>query len=135
VINSGPVLWRQVVPVDEILLVPGDLSYKSTDPYAVCIAFEVNGDTLEWFFARALLIGGLLEPVGAGDIVISPSRHDGVETVQITLKNLDECAVVEAPARIIAAFLKRTCEAVPPGTERRHIDLNHLVCRLVQESA
>ena len=100
----------------------------------MCIAFHVDGDTLAWVFARALLIGGMLEPVGTGDIVISPSRHDGVETVQITLKNLDECAVVEAPARIIAAFLKRTCKAVPPGTERRHIDLNHLAYRLVQEN-
>jgi hypothetical protein len=99
--------------------------------YALCLAFRVHGDTLDWLFARTLLISGLHEPVGAGDVEINPSRRDGVDTVQITLKARYAYAVLEAPAGMIADFLTRTCRAVPPGTEHRHLDLDDLVCRLV----
>jgi hypothetical protein len=124
-------MWRLVVPDDRTVLIPGDLRYKSTDPYALCLAFRVHGDTLDWLFARTLLISGLHEPVGAGDVEINPSRRDGVDTVQITLKARYAYAVLEAPAGMIADFLTRTCRAVPPGTEHRHLDLDDLVCRLV----
>ena len=133
VISSEPVSWRLVVPDDRVVLFSGDLCYRSTDPYAVCITFRVDDDTLDWVFARTLLIGGLLEPVGAGDVEISPSRHNGVDTVQITLKAHHVYAVLEAPTRMIAAFLKRTCRAVPLGTVHRHLDLDQLACRLVQD--
>ncbi|WP_416978068.1 SsgA family sporulation/cell division regulator [Streptomyces sp. T028] len=132
-VSSEPVLWRLVVPDERAVLFPGDLCYKSTDPYAVRISLRVDDDTMDWVFARTLLIGGLLEPVGAGDVEISPSRRDGVNTVQITLKARHAYAVLEAPARMIAAFLKRTCQAVPLGTEHRHLDLDHLTRQLVQD--
>lgn len=128
---TEPVMWRLVVPDGRTVLIPGDLRYKSTDPYALCIAFRVHGDTLDWVFARTLLICGLHEPVGAGDVEIAPSRRDGVDTVQISLKARYSYAVLEAPAGMIAAFLTRTCRTVPPGTEHRHLDLDDLVCRLV----
>ena len=128
---ADPVMWRLVVPDDRTVLIPGELRYKCTDPYALCVSFRVHGDTLDWFFARTLLISGLHEPVGAGDVVINPSRRDGVDTVQITLKARYAYAVLEAPAGMIAAFLTRTCRAVPPGTEHQHLDLDDLVCRLV----
>jgi sporulation and cell division protein SsgA len=99
----------------------------------VHIAFRVDDYTMDWVFARTLLISGLFEPVGAGDVEISPSRHGGVDTVQITLRAHDVHAVLEAPARMIAAFLKRTCHAVPLGTEHRHLDLDRLAARLVQD--
>lgn len=133
VVSSEPVQWRLVVPDERTVLFPGDLCYKSTDPYAVRMTFRVDGDTLDWFFARSLLIGGLIEPVGAGDVEISPSRHHGVDTVRIALKAHPVYAVLEAPARTVAAFLKRTCRHVPLGTEHRHLDLDHLAHRLVQD--
>jgi hypothetical protein len=131
VISSEPVRWRLVVPDERTVLFPGDLCYRSTDPYAVRITFRVDDDTLDWVFARTMLIGGLMEPVGVGDVEISPSRHDGVDTVQITLKAHHVYAVLEAPARMIAAFLEQTCRAVPLGTEHRHLDLDHLTRQLV----
>jgi hypothetical protein len=133
VISSEPVPWRLVVPDDRTVPFPGDLCYKSTDPYAVRITLHVDNYTMDWVFARTLLIGGLLEPVGVGDVQISPSCHDGVDTVQITLIPHHVHAVLEAPARVIAAFLKRTCQAVPLGTEHRHLNLDRLVSRLVQD--
>jgi hypothetical protein len=133
VISSEPVPWRLVLPDDGTVLFPGDLCYRSADPYAVRLTFHVDDYMMDWVFARTLLIGGLLEPVGVGDVEISPSRHDGVDTVQITLKPHHVYAVLEAPARMIAAFLKRTCQAVPLGTEHRHLDLDRLVSRLVQD--
>jgi hypothetical protein len=133
VISSEPVPWRLVVPDDRTVLFPGDLCYKSSDPYAVRITFRVEDYTMDWVFARALLIAGLLEPAGVGDVQISPCRRDGVDTVQITLKAHHVYAVLEAPARMIGAFLKQTCQAVPLGTEHRHLNLDRLVSRLVQD--
>jgi hypothetical protein len=132
VISSEPVPWKLLVPDDRTVLFPGDLCYKSTDPYAVRITFHLD-DTMDWVFARTLLIAGLLEPSGVGDVEISPCHRNDVDTVQITLKAHHVCAVLEAPARMIAAFLKQTCQAVPLGMEHRHLDLDRLVARLVQD--
>lgn len=131
---SEPLMWRLVVPDDRTVLIPGDLCYKSTDPYAVCVTFRVHGDTLDWLFARTLLISGLHEPVGVGDVEISPCHRDGANTVQITLKARHAYAVLEAPTLLIADFLKRTCAAVPLGTEHRHLGLDELVSRLVRDT-
>jgi hypothetical protein len=133
VISSEPVPWRLVVPDDRTVLFPGDLSYKSTDPYAVRLTFRVDDYRMDWVFARALLIAGLLEPVGIGDVEVGPCRHDGVDTVQITVKDHHVLATLEAPTRMITAFLRRTCQAVPLGTEHRHLNLDRLVARLVQD--
>jgi len=132
-ISSGLVAWRLLGPYGTSALLPGDLCYKSTDPFAVRIAFRVDDTTVDWVFARTLLIGGLLEPVGGGDVVVAPSHHGNEDTVQITLKAHHEYAVLEAPARMIAAFLKQTCQAVPIGAEHRHLDLDYLVSCLVQD--
>lgn len=129
-----PTMWRLVVPDDRNILIPGSLWYSSADPYAVGITFRVHGDKLDWLFSRSLLIGGLHEPVGTGDVEISPCHSDGMDTVRITLKARYTDAVLEVPARVIAAFLNRTCQAVPIGTEHRHLDLDDLVCRLVQDT-
>lgn len=133
VVSSGPVPWRLVVPDDRTVLFPGDLCYKSVDPYAVSITFCVDDYTMDWVFARTLLIAGLLEPAGVGDVEISPSHCNGVDTVRITLKAHHVFAVLEAAVRMIAAFLKRACQAVPLGTEQRHLNLDRLVARLVQD--
>lgn len=131
---SEPMMWRLVVPDDRIVLIPGDLCYRSTDPYAVCVTFRVHGDTLDWLFARTLLISGLHEPVGVGDVEISPCHRDAANTVQITLKARHAYAVLEAPTLVVADFLKRTCAAVPLGTEHRHLDLDELVSWLVRDT-
>jgi hypothetical protein len=134
VISSGPVLWKLVVPDDRIILFPGDLRYRSTAPYAVRFTLHVDGYRVDWVFARTLLISGLLEPVGFGDVHISPCRRKWADTVQIALKDHHAHAVLEAPARLIAVFLKRTCQAVPLSTEHRHLDLDQLVRRLLQDT-
>jgi len=133
VISSELVLWRLVVPEGKAVPLQGDLWYKSTDPYAVRLTFYVGDDTLDWVFARSLLIGGLNEPTGTGDVEVGPSRHRGADTVQITLRTSEACAVLEAPARVIAAFLERSCAAVPPGTEHRHLDLDHVARQFIQD--
>ncbi|MBO4258915.1 SsgA family sporulation/cell division regulator [Streptomyces griseorubiginosus] len=97
------------------------------------ITFRMDDYTMDWIFARTLLIGGLLEPIGAGNVQISPCRHNGLDTVQITLKPHQVYVVLEAPARMIAGFLKRTCQAVPLGTEHHHLNLDLLVSRLVHD--
>ncbi|POX51555.1 SsgA family sporulation/cell division regulator [Streptomyces sp. Ru72] len=104
----------------------GDRDCGSNDPYAVRITFRAGPDALDWVFARSLLIGGLTEPTGGGDVEVRPSRRHGVATVQIALQGPGAHVVLEAPARFIAAFVRRTCAGVPPGTEHHHIGLDHL---------
>lgn len=43
-------------------------------------------------------------------------------------------ALLEAPARALESFLKRTDAAVPPGTEHRHFDLDTELSHILAES-
>ncbi|MFE1325439.1 SsgA family sporulation/cell division regulator [Streptomyces sp. NPDC058741] len=80
------------------------------------------------------IVGRTEQPAsgGAGDVEISTSRHDGANTVQVTLKARQTYAVPEAQARTTAAFLERTCQALPLGTEHRRLDPD-LARQLVQD--
>lgn len=111
----------------------GDLSCNSDDPYAVRITFRVGADALDWVFARSLLMGGLTEPAGGGDVEVRPSLRHGMATVQIALKGPRAQAVLEAPTRVIAAFTRRTCATVPPGMEHHYIDLDRLARQFLRD--
>ena len=132
-LSSEPLMWRLATPGVATDLFPGRLCYKSTDPYAVHMAIRAHDDTMEWVFARTLLIGGLAEPTGMGDVEISPCSRDGVDIVQMTLQVGEAYAVLETPIMAIAEFLQRTCQAVPLGREHQHLDLDALVRRLLQD--
>jgi Streptomyces sporulation and cell division protein, SsgA. len=61
-----------------------------------------------------------------------PSHGQGV--VCIALSSPEGEALLEAPARALESFLKRTDAAVPPGTEHRHFDLDTELSHILAES-
>lgn len=125
--NTAPhVVIRQVVaeligPHGEVSL-DAELRYDSMDPYAAVVAFLTGDSEVEWVFGRELLIRGLYEPAGEGDVNVSPSLDaDGRAMVVFLLRSPSGNAVVRIPARDVLGFLARSTVAVWPGTEGDHV--------------
>ncbi|MGW4518734.1 SsgA family sporulation/cell division regulator [Streptomyces sp. NPDC004393] len=113
--------------VSEALTVPVcmQLQYQTADPYAVRATFHLSGrKPVEWFLAREVLMEGLHQPAGIGDVRLWPTRSHGQYMVHIVLRSTRGQAVLVVPARAMASFLRRTEDVVPPGTERCHFNLD-----------
>jgi len=105
---------RLVVSSESSLPVPAGLRYDTADPYAVHATFHTGAEeTVEWVFARDLLAEGLHRPTGTGDVRVWPSRSHGQGVVCIALSSPEGEALLEAPARALESFLKRTDASVP----------------------
>ena len=50
--------------------------YHPDDPYAVWITFHIPAGDVRWAIARSLLVRGLTEPAGEGDIQLWPNIDD-----------------------------------------------------------
>jgi Streptomyces sporulation and cell division protein, SsgA len=102
------------------------LHYSAGDPYAVMIAFHVGQDEpVEWILARDLLAGGTKGPEGIGDVRIWPGDSaDARGVLNIELSSPFGQARFEAPAADVAAFLARTYQLVPEGSETDHVDID-----------
>ena len=123
---------RLVVPDAEAVPMPVALRYCANDPYAVTVAFRGDDLSVEWVFARDLLLAGLSGPAGKGDVHISPTtRSGGNDAVSIWLSSPDGQAVLEADRVDLAAFLDRTTDLVPAGHEDEFIDLDAEIATLL----
>ena len=66
---------RLVAPDATALPVRASLRYDPADPYAVHVLFHAEspaGEAVSWSFARELLVTGLDEPAGIGDVRVWP---------------------------------------------------------------
>jgi hypothetical protein len=100
-----------------------ELAYDPSDPYAVTAAFLTVAGRVEWTFGRDLLIGGLYEPTGDGDVHVWPCLDgDARSVVIIELCSPDGEALVQARAADITAFVDRMTAAVAPGAEAVDVD-------------
>lgn len=122
------------------LVVPGDATvplavrmlYSASDPYALTAEFHTGVDeTVRWVFARELLTTGVHCPAGEGDVRVWPSFSSGVDVVYVALASPDGQALLEAPARALEAFLARTYQLVPEGTESQHVDVDAYLAELL----
>ncbi|WP_162625165.1 SsgA family sporulation/cell division regulator [Streptomyces cadmiisoli] len=125
-----------LVGEDGYLRVGTRFRYDSADPYAVSVVFNVDTATPnKWEFARELLAAGRQELSGTGDVQIWPSEILGSTVVFISVRSGTEVEVVAACATVIDTFLERTHQLVPPGEEKQHLDIEDIVCRLLDQSA
>jgi Streptomyces sporulation and cell division protein, SsgA len=125
---------RLVAPDATALPVRTSLRYDPDDPYAVHVLFHaesVGGESVSWSFARELLVSGLDEPAGIGDVRVRPSAGARGDIVALTLSSPDGNAVFEARRSVLMRFLRRTYVAVPLGRESDHLDVNMAVNRLL----
>lgn len=126
---------RLVVSSDLALPVQARLLYNPSDPYAVHATLSIGSEQpVEWVIARELLAEGLHGPTGTGDVRVWPSRDHGHGVVCIALHSDQGVALLEAPARALLSFLKRTDALVPPGTEHHHLDLDADLFHMLAES-
>jgi len=103
-----------------------------SDPYAVTAAFELGSEEVVWTFARDLLVEGLREPAGDGDVHIWPAEdEDGHAVVAIELNSPDGSALLQVSRDDVHRFLAETLRSVPLGTESDHLDVDGLVRALL----
>ena len=100
--------------------VPAELEYDTRDPYAVAVVLHAGPGAVRWLFGRDLLADGLLARCGEGDVRVGPAADPALILVELT--SPDGAAVLEAPAKEIAAFLDRTYDVVPAGSESDWFD-------------
>lgn len=108
---------------------PAGLRYDPRDPWAVEIAFGRPGEEVRWLVGRDLLLTGRTDPVGEGDVLVSPSIDErGRASVILELCSPSGRLIAQLSTRELSTFLDRTVAAVPPGTEQ--VDLDRLVAAL-----
>ncbi len=108
---------------------PAALSYDPSDPWAVRLDFGRPGDTVQWVVGRDLLLEGVTDPAGEGDVMVWPSIDEYCRAVVV----LEFCSphgrlVTQVSTRELNRFLARTVALVPRGAEA--IDLDELVAEL-----
>ena len=112
---------------------PATFGYDPGDPWAVCITFRGPKEQVKWLVARELLIRGLTDPAGEGDIHLWPSIDDGGRAaVVMELRSPDGHLVTELRTHELYRFLTRTQAVVPSGTET--MDLDGLVDAITRQS-
>lgn len=113
-------------------LLEGELVFEHSDPYAVEMRLAARAGTVVWTFARELLSEGVYEPVGDGDVQVWPClSQNGEAVVIIELSSPDGTAVLQAPARLVHAFVADTAAVVPLGREADHLSLDTLISQLL----
>ncbi|TNC22216.1 SsgA family sporulation/cell division regulator [Amycolatopsis alkalitolerans] len=106
-------------------------SYIAGDPYVVMLAFRTDrGRWIEWSFGRDLLIEGLVEPAGLGDVRVRPDLAFERDLLVIELESPDGYAVVEMRRRDVEKFVDATCQVVAPGTESELLDIDAFIARI-----
>jgi hypothetical protein len=125
---------RLVAPDATALPVRASLRYDPADPYAVHVLFHAEtagGEAVSWSFARELLVTGLDEPAGIGDVRVWPWATPRGDFVALALSSPDGNALFEVPRSVLVRFLRRTYVAVPRGRETEYLDLDAAVTRLL----
>jgi hypothetical protein len=108
-----------------------DFTYEVADPFAVTIVFRSDAQEVRWTFARELLVQGIHEPVGMGDVQLWPCLSEaGTAVVVIELRSPDGSVMVQAPTRAVSLFVQRMLQVVPLGQEGALLDVDAALAAL-----
>ncbi len=111
-----------------------ELRYDAGDPYAVTAVFLTVAGQVRWTFGRDLLLDGLHEPAGDGDVHVWPCLDgDGRAVVVVELCSPDGEALVQARTADLLGFADRTVRAVPPGTESAMVDIDAAIAAILAD--
>ena len=112
--------------------VEAELRYDPVDPYAVAVVFLEPGTDMEWVFGRDLMLRGISQPAGDGDVQVFPSLDpEGHAEVGLVLRSPGGQALLKAPAREVLDFLARTTRAVWPGTEGDFVSADDAIAAIL----
>jgi hypothetical protein len=136
-----------VGPERTIVPLTAGLSYRSADPYAIRMAFEVGTDEpVEWILARDLLAAALHGSEGLGDVRAWPSAAScdpdvvaiggtaGPAILNIAMSSPYGQAQFEVSAKAIEDFLQRTYQLVPIGQESSYLDFDAELTELLSQA-
>lgn len=128
-VNSDAVTQSQFVSLNgSTAPVLSRLSYVVSEPFAVTIAFHAAcGRWVDWTFARDLLVDGLSEPTGIGDVRVHPDLAADEDVLVLEIESPDGYALVEIERDDVERFLAASVEAVPLGTESDHFDIDAFI--------
>jgi hypothetical protein len=105
-------------------------TYRADEPFAITVAFATErGRWVEWIFARDLLIAGLDDPSGEGDLRVAPHPADD-EVLLLEIRSPSGSAMFELDRADTEDFVTHTLELVPAGTESTHFDIDRLLAEL-----
>ena len=102
---------------------------------------HVHGDgtvagQVRWTFGRDLLIGGLYEPTGDGDVHVWPCLDNEAHSVIIIeLCSPDGEALVQARSADMTTFVERMTAAVAPGAEAAQLDVDGAIAAIFAAEA
>jgi hypothetical protein len=140
--NTAPVLVSQTLTLELIdstgcsTPLEAELQYDPCDPYAVTTVFMTGRSQVRWTFGRDLLVAGLYEPSGDGDVHVWPCLGaDGHAVVIIELCSPDGEALVQARTGELSAFVERMNRTVAPGTESEHLDVDATIAAILESEA
>jgi hypothetical protein len=104
------------------------MSFHANEPFAVTVAFRTErGRWIEWTFARDLLVTGLTEPAGIGDVRVRPDLSEDDELLTLEIESPDGYAAFELEREDIESFVQATLDLVPLGSESEHFDVEGLI--------
>lgn len=113
-----------------------ELAYNAADPFAITATFLTVAGEVRWTFGRDLLIAGLYEPTGDGDVHVWPCLdNDAHAVVMIELCSPDGEALVQARTSDITAFVESMTQLVAPGAETHLIDIDGAIAAILTEAA
>ncbi|MEU4085747.1 spore wall synthesis regulator SsgD [Streptomyces aureus] len=128
-----PVEARLVAAAPRMPSIPATLHYDRTDPFAVRMTFPapatLEGVEVCWTFARELLVSGLEDPVGQGDVRVRPY---GFDRTVLEFHAPEGTAVVHVRSGEVRNFLGQTIDLVPLGLEHLQVDLDHDLAELMR---
>lgn len=115
--------------------VAATLRYDRGNPFAVQMSFParatLEGVEVAWEFARELLVAGLDEPAGVGDVRVRPYGYD--RTV-VEFHALEGVAMVHIRTSEVRRFLRRAQHLVPVGREHEFLDLDQDLTELLRDA-
>ncbi|MET9254796.1 SsgA family sporulation/cell division regulator [Streptomyces sp. NPDC048182] len=118
-----PVEARLVAAAPRMPSIPATLHYDRSDPFAVRMTFPapatLEGVEVCWTFSRELLVAGMQEPEGHGDVRVRPYGYD--RTV-LEFHAPEGTAVVHVRSGELRRFLHAADELVPLGREQLDLD-------------
>lgn len=122
---------RLLISDADSVAIPVGLRYNAEDPYAITVAFHCDDVSVEWVFARDLLIEGQLRPCGVGDVRVWPGTREGSDVTFLCLSSPDGQAVLEGDTAELRKFLEQTYKVVRPGREATGIDFDAQIAALL----
>ncbi len=110
-----------------------EMVYDQCDPFAMSMVFQTL-PPVTWTFSRELLLTGMYEPIGEGDVHVWPCLSgNGQAVVIFEFSSPDGEVIVQAGLRDCARFAQQMQDSVPHGDELHHLDIDATINQLFGE--